>query len=390
VTFSEIAASVGIKEYPVAMESYYDPTDKMPACDLQTIFDLQQQYHMFGDYYELVKEYGEKLNGDENRSAWVKTAVAFCRAGDFNQAKSVPVPVADGTLMTSMMPFYILAAQIPDSLAEYRRRGFREEELEEHYKVYRDSLGIVENHTGLPGTNSLYYGWDTHFIKAQIFFVGGLQYEMRTLPNQAIYLKEKATGRIIPVMTAGTFHKSGKAVLGSAGYTDEENIFACTFREDAENFYGHGCFDFVVSPEVQTFHKTDWECVIRPGDPCLGMHIPAKTDISQAAMNQSMTAAQALVAERFPEFTGRKVFCSSWLLDPQLGQLLGENAKITAFQKRYTRHPQKSAGMHVFGFVFPKRYGSFEALPEDSSLRRKLKKLYLDGGYIYGYAGVIF
>ena len=390
MTFSEIAASVGIKEYPVAMESYYDPTDKMPACDLQTIFDLQQQYHMFGDYYELVKEYGEKLNGDENRSAWVRTAVAFCRAGDFNQAKSVPVPTADGTLMTSMLPFYILAAQIPDSLAEYRRRGFREEELEEHYKVYRDSLGIVENHTGLPGTNALYYGWDTHFIKAQIFFTEGLQYEMRKLPDQAVYLREKTTGQILPVMTSGTFHRTGTQILGSAGYADPEGAFTCTFREDAENFYGHGCVDFRVSPEEQTFPKSRWECLMRPGDPCLGMHIPAKTDISQEAMNRSITAAQRIVAERFPEFAGRQVFCSSWLLDPQLGQLLGDGSKITGFQNRYIRYPQKSAGMHVFGFVFPKRYESFETLPEDSSLRRKLKKLYLDGGHIYAYAGVIF
>ena len=84
------------------------------------------------------------------------------------------------------------------------------------------------------------------------------------------------------------------------------------------------------------------------------------------------------------------MYCSSWLLDPQLGELLGENANITGFQNRYIRHPQKSAGMHVFGFVFPKRYGSFETLPEDSGLRRKLKQLYLDGGHIYAYAGVIF
>ena len=275
MTFSEIAARVGIQTYPPALENFYDPEDKTPACDLPTIADLQQQYNMFGDYYALVQEYGEKLNADEIRSAWVRTAVAFCRAGDFDQAKSVPVPTADGTLMTSMLPFYILAAQIPESLAEYRRRGFREEEMEEQYKVYRDSLAIVEDHTGMPGTNSLYYGWDTHFIKNQIFWVEGLQYEMRKLPNQAVYLKEKATGKILPVMTAGTFYQDGTQILGSAGYTDPEGSFTCTFREDEENFYGCSCVDFRVSPVEQTFPKNRWECLMRPGDPCLGMHIPS-------------------------------------------------------------------------------------------------------------------
>lgn len=386
----DIAAAIGIETYPEAMEACYDPFDNTPACDLLQLEGLQEQYDMFGSYYALVREYGEKLNHDPMRSAWVKTAVAFCRAGDFNQAKSVPVPKADGTMMTSMLPFYILAAQIPDSLAEYRRRGFAEEELERHYKVYRDSLAIVKDHTGMPGTNALYYGWDTHFIKAQIFEIEGLQYEMRTLPGAAAYLREKATGKVLPVMCSGTFHKSGRQILGSAGYEEEKGAFSCEFREDSENYYGHGCLDCVVSDREQIFPKGDWECLMRPGDPCLGMHIPAKADITQEAMDRSMEAARKLVGERFPEFSGRQVYCSSWLLDPQLGKLLGENANITGFQNRYIRHPQKSAGMHVFGFVFPKRYGSFETLPEDSGLRRKLKQLYLDGGHIYAYAGVIF
>lgn len=390
MTFSEIAQAVGVKEYPQEMESFYDPQDRAPACDMEMLHSLQRDYDMFGRFYDLVVEYGEKLNADAVRSAWVRTAVAFCTAGDFYQAKSLPVPAADGTMMTSMLPFYILAAQIPDSLAEYRRRGFSEEELEDHYKVYRSSLGIVENHTGMPGTNALYYSWDTHFIKAQIFEIGGLQFEMRKLPPQAVYLREKTTGQVIPVMFAGTFHRSGMQVLGSAGYTDPEGAFTCAFREDEENYYGHGCMDGVVCTEEQTFPKTQWECVLRPGDPCLGMHIPAGANISVEAMDRAIAAAQALVAERYPEFTGRQVFCSSWLLDPMLGRLLGSESKITGFQNRYVRHPQKSAGMHVFGFVFPKNYGSFAELPEDTRLRRLLKQLYLDGGYIYGYAGIIF
>ncbi|MBR4864277.1 MAG: hypothetical protein IKU07_06855 [Oscillospiraceae bacterium] len=390
MTFSEIAAIVGVKTYPEAMEAYYDPQDKAPACDITLFEQLQKDYTMFGDYYDLVCEYAQKVNEDPVRSAWVKTAVAFCRAGDFAQAKSVPVPAFDGTLLTNMLPFYILAAQIPDSLAEYRRRGFREEELEDHYKVYRNSLAIVENHTGLPGTNSLYYGWDTHFIKAQIFEIGGLQYELRKLPQAAYYLKNKENGQVLPVMAAGTFHESGKQVLGSAGYTGEEGAFTCAFREDEENYYGYGCHDHVVAKTEEAFPKAQWEIALAPGEPCMGMHIPAGADISVAATNRSIELARALVKERYPEFTGRLVYCSSWLLDPGLTRLLGEESKISGFQRLYTRHPIKSSGMHVFGFVFPKNYGSFDKLPENTRLMRLLKQLYLGGGYNYAFAGVIF
>lgn len=388
--FSEIARLAGIQEYPEALESYYDPSDTTPACDLSLVDSLQRDYDMFGSYYDLVGQCGEQLNKDAIRSAWVKTAVAYCRSVDFTLAKSVPVPEADGTVYTSMLPLYILVAQIPDSIAAYRSRGFSQEEILRHVAVYKGSLAFVEDHTGLPGINARYFGWATHFTKAQIFEVGGLQYEMRTLPRHVTYLKELETGRILPVMSSGTFHRSGIQALGSAGYTEEAGAFTCEFREDSENYYGHAAYDCVVSPEEETFPKKNWVCVIRPGDPCLGMHIPAKADISQAAVNRSIAAAQKLVAERFPEFTGRQVYCSSWLLDPQLGKLLGEKANITAFQNRYLRFPQQSSGMHVFGFAFPKRYESFETLPEDSTLRRKLKQLYINGGYIYGYAGMIF
>ena len=345
---------------------------------------------MFGDYYDLVCEYAEKVNADPARSAWVRTAVAFCRAGDFAQAKSVPVPAFDGTLLTNMLTFYILAAQIPDSLAEYRRRGFREEELEDHYKVYRNSLAIVENHTGLPGTNSLYYGWDTHFIKAQIFEVGGLQFEMRTLPGAAVYLRNKESGQVLPVMCAGAFHRSGKQALGSAGYTDAEGAFTCSYREDEENYYGFGCHDYVVADHEEAFSKKAWEIAISPGEPCLGMHIPAGADISVAATQKAIALAREVASERYPEFSGRLVYCSSWLLDPGLTRMLGQESKISGFQRLYTRHPQKSSGMHVFGFVFPKNYGSFDKLPENTRLMRLLKQLYLNGGYNYAYAGVIF
>ena len=120
------------------------------------------------------------------------------------------------------------------------------------------------------------------------------------------------------------------------------------------------------------------------------MHILAGADISVAATKRSIEMARALVQERFPEFTGRLVYCSSWLLDPGLTELLGEESKISGFQRLYTRHPQKSSGMHVFGFVFPKNYGSFDKLPENTRLMRLLKQLYLNGGYNYAYAGVIF
>jgi len=57
--------------------------------------------------------------------------------------------------------------------------------------------------------------------------------------------------------------------------------------------------------------------------------------------------------------------------------------------RRFAKHPIRSSGKEVFKFVFLKRTDDYTTLPEDTSLQRKLKQIYLDGGCIHGYAGVI-
>ena len=41
------------------------------------------------------------------------------------------------------------------------------------------------------------------------------------------------------------------------------------------------------------------------------------------------------------------------------------------------------------GYLFPANIEDYTKLPEDTSLQRKIKKVYLDGGYIYGGGGII-
>ena len=390
--FSVIAKAIGIETYPEAMDAVFAqlPRDGAPACDLELIDQLQEAYDMFGQYYDLVRQTAQQINADEARSTWIKVAVRYAMDGDFNQARSIPVPVADGTIVTSMLPLYILIPQIPISIADYRRRGFSEEEMTDLISVYKRSIRTVESYTGLPGIDSLYYRWSSHFVKAMIFKTEGLQFELRTLPKMAVYLRNRESGKIVPIMCEGAYHASGIQRLGSKGYEDSQGSFEATFSEDAENYYGHGVVDCKVSVASEVFSKEKWECIVRPGDACLGMHIPRGADISVPAVDRAIASARRLVKERYPEFKGEKVFCNSWLLDPTLGEILGENSQITNFQRRFIRYPQKSNGMNVFGFVFPKNFESYETLPENTRLERGLKRLYLDGGHIYSYAGVMF
>ena len=107
-------------------------------------------------------------------------------------------------------------------------------------------------------------------------------------------------------------------------------------------------------------------------------------------MTKSFKEAFKITKERYPDFNPKTVHCSTWMLDPMLAQILGPSSKITGFINRYLKYPIKSAGNELFGFAFPKNFDSYESLPEDTSLQRKLKAMYINGEFIHAHAGFVF
>lgn len=390
LTLRQIADVVGVGAYPEAMEAVYAKLPPgEPAVDFELIDQLEQEFNAFEEFYETVKELGAKLNADPARSAWVRTAAAYAMAGDVAQARSVPVPKPDGTPLTDFLPLYILLPQIPGSVAEYRRRGFPEEELPRIMNNYKAGIRITCDQTGRPGINVLYYSWLTLFVKSRIFYTGSLQFEVKTLPAGALWLKNRENGQIVPLILTGRVHASGIQKLGSIGYEDETGAFEPVFSEDAESFFGNPAINSVIQPAPRKFLKTQWDCIGRPGDSCLGVHIPRGADISLETVKKTCASARRIAAERYPECSIGVLYCASWMLDPKLETLMGKGSKLTGFMNCFVKYPNKDSGTAVFGFVFPKRYESYETLPEDTSLRRKLKQLYIDGGRIYAYSGII-
>lgn len=387
----EIAESVGIANCPDFLCDVYSklPVDNTPACDLQLIDQLQTEFRLFGEFYEIVKQTAIQINHDVYRSAWIKTAVAYAKDKCVTDARRIPVPKADGTQITALLPLYILLPQIPAGIESYRRRGFSEDEIAQLVKDYAGGIRIVQAQTGLPGINWLYYYWLTLYAKAMIFNTEGLQFELRYVPNAAIYLRNRQDGQVLVLATCGTYHRTGIQPLGSAGYEDSEGAFKAAFGEDETAYYGHAIIDSRVAQERKSYLKTEWECILQPGDQCLSLHIPKKADISPENMGKAVASARKIVKERYPEYTGVAVFGSSWILDPKLKELLGENSKISKLINMFYKYPQKCGGNGVFGYVFPKSYEKLESLPEETSLQRKLKQYYLDGNFIYDYAGFI-
>ena len=389
--FSEIAAHIGIDKYPQTMDGIYETikNDAGPACDLVIIKNLQRQYDVFGKYYADVVETAQQINEDCHRSAWVKTAAAYAMGASAEETKRIPGPAFGENKVDDYLRLHMLIPLIPTSIAEYEKRGFSQEEITHLLASYKLSMSIVEEQTGRPGINVVYLAWMSIFAKAGIFETDGLQFELYQLPQGAVYLKNRESGDVTAVLTQGLFHASGIQLVGAKGFEEEEGSFSVTFREDGENYYGHRSLCKTADRNIAVFPKDKWEIAAKAGDDCLSIHIPRNADISPTTLDKAIANAQNILETRFPEHKGSMIYAASWILDPTLEEFMSDSSNLIRFARRFVRYPQKSDGMHVFGFVFPKRFESYESLPETSSLTRGLKRVYMEGRYIYFYHGLI-
>lgn len=388
---SKLATALGItaklpEKLLAFAETYRD--NGAVACDIAILDALQQEHNLFGEFIEPIKQAAEQINADKSLSDWVKVTSAYAFQEDLSFARCVPVPPTDGTVVMDFLPLFMLLPQIPASIEEYRRRGFPEDELADLLRGYAGSINVVKQQTGRPGVNTTYYGWLHHYTKAILFKVNGLQFEKFTMPLGASWLKNKKTGELVPFVLDAVFCGDGKHRLGTAGFTECDETFHALFEEDEDNYYGYPTYHCVVSSQRETFPKTEWECIARPGDDAVNMHIPKGADISRENTIKACQKAMDILKNRYPECKSRVIFCNSWLLDPTLEEMLGENSNITAFQNCFTRYPTKDSGQAVFSFAFVRRCADLHDLPEDTSLRRKIKAHYLNGGHIYSYSGI--
>jgi len=133
-----------------------------------------------------------------------------------------------------------------------------------------------------------------------------------------------------------------------------------------------------------------------PGEtdiPVLSVHIPPDAIFTREELDKCYDAAFEFFPRYFPDFKFRNIFCSTWLLAPVLKELLPPGSGILNFQSDYAitkvNYDYDGNIMH-WVFKTDDKNPDINALPEDTSLCRALKKHLLAGGAVYSAAGVIY
>lgn len=123
--------------------------------------------------------------------------------------------------------------------------------------------------------------------------------------------------------------------------------------------------------------------------PVIGIHIPSDADFSKASCDNSLNMSYDFFAEYFPEYKCCEYRCHSWLLAPELRDMLSSESNIINFQNRFNIIDKGEPGTEFIEWIYNTKSTDYESFPENTSLQRKMKNYLLMGGTIGNALGTL-
>ena len=395
MTIEALMNSLGIEKVPPHWDEFYDDVmaefDKKgtPLVDPAYYERLDAEYGAFSRFLETFKEAAAAIGKNEALSRYLALlahAISDRSRAYNNLASFTPPKLPEGghDLAYDMVTALATASMIPYAYRVMTARGIPEEMVLRSIRSIDGSVGTyADRNGGHPGFHLI--GWHQRTIDGNLYVVGSLQLEVFATFGALATVYRNAAGESLALAEGITLHRDGYA-LGAHGFLDEEGAWTANVTETEDAYVGYPYDErgYVQKTPV-TLKKSEWSVAIKHGDPIVSLHIPKGTDLRDESITETMIKIRAFCAEYFPDYHYRAFYCYSWMMDPQLDEMLGEHTNIVKFRRRYRPMTYKSAGHGVFGFIFqkPDMNFSLDELPENTTLERKLKAHYKNGGAIY-------
>lgn len=117
----------------------------------------------------------------------------------------------------------------------------------------------------------------------------------------------------------------------------------------------------------------------------IAIHIPSDADLSTESVYNSIKAFQGFMKMYFPDWLHVKMTCDTWMLMPELKEMLDKGSNIIAFQNMFEIEAVDHEATWYMGWIYPGVESIDDNLPEKTTLQRNIKK-YLLAGNKFGVA----
>lgn len=403
ITLEELAKKVNCAKYPARWNDVYDSVmddfekNGCPLTDPAYYDALHEKYDVFVNYLDTYKEAAALVGKNEYLSRFLALIVKMLSGtpdeikADLKEFSQPKMPDGSNDFATDMLTGLAICSQVPYHYNKLKERNYPDDIIIENLRL--PEKGVP--HYAVRHNGALGYGlieWFQKAINGNLFRINRLEIEMFAKYGAKAKVFRNENGECVTLAHDLAVHRSGNA-LGSTCYEDEDGSYIATVTETETEWIGH-LFDArgLVKGEKVTLKKSEWILALENGDPVISLHIPADGRLAPVLVDATIEDAKQFIAKYLPEFKYKAFSCHSWLLDPQLEDLLGEDSNIAKFGKRFIRQTGKSGGGAVFSFVFldPHAKDDLDSLPENTRLTKSLKYHYLDGKCIYETFGCFF
>lgn len=169
----------------------------------------------------------------------------------------------------------------------------------------------------------------------------------------------------------------------NGGFEIESWIFSWLIKHFTARLFHLGRLQF----EAVRFDEDN--TLLKNGDYVLNVHIPAGGKLAHDEIILSYKLAAEFFAELMPDIVFKGFMCESWMLSPQLKDILPSSSNLVQFLSDYKLFGTDSGDESFYTYIFVKKPEDLRALSEKTALQRAVKAHLLSGGKIEAGRGFI-
>lgn len=276
----------------------------------------------------------------------------------------------------------IILSGTPQLQALYRERGISAE-------IFRDTTNYLQWHMckggyredhGQWGLASDSLGWVAYYWRGSVFRIGRLTYAIGKSDARLRVFQHRSTGAVIALSENGIDYRADGQVNGAGDVFDKTESWASTLQIGDHEVSGYPIdpHSFAVQRLV-TLSLSEWQQVLKPGDPVVHMHMAAGCPLDHAACGASLLQSRRFFADHFPEWHHVAYCCYSWVLDAQFEALLPPTSNLVRFQQSVYLYPVAGGNRETFETVFGRHVQVVAEAPRDTSMQRAFAG-HIEGG----------
>lgn len=401
-SIEKLMESVGCEKWPERWREIYDQAMDdfdQSGCLLTDsgYYDaLAEKYQVLQGELDTYKQAAIEVGQDENLARLLHLLYIALAQEEFNTADTAAfklpcAPTETLQLGRDMLTGLAVCSQLPRCAERLRAKNIPEDVIRDVLRLPEKGLTTYRAHNGgVAGYDLL--DWYQLAIAGKLFPMGRLEMELygSFLGNACVFRNDR--GESIALAHGLSVHRDGVA-LGAGKYEDAEGSWEANVLETETAWEGYPFGeDGLVQKKTVRLNKSQWQKVMSKGDAVVQLHIPGSGKLSEEAVSESIERMRTFLETYYPEFQYKAFSCASWLLNPKVADLVGEDSNIVRFGKRFQRLTWKIHGMGVFYFVFmqPSNDCNIENLQANTRLEKALKQYYLDGNRVHEMVGYFF